>query len=54
MAAIKKAFHLHLAKKRLPSRYDVLLAIKHYPILNDRGVNKVKDKVRNEINKLTR
>ena len=48
-AAIKKAFACHLAQRKQPMHHDVLLALKHFPILQKRGVLKIKNKVRNEI-----
>ena len=51
-AAIKKAFACHFAQRKQPMHHDVLLAIKHFPIIKERGVLKVKNKVRNEILKM--
>ena len=51
-AANEKAFACHFAQRKQPMHYDVLLAIKHFPILEKRGVLKVKNKVRNEILKM--
>ena len=48
-AAIKKAFACHLAQRKQPLHHDVLLALKNFPILQKRGVLKIKNKVRNEI-----
>ena len=48
-AAINKAFACHLAQRKQPLHHDVLLALKHFPILQKRGVLKIKNKVRNEI-----
>ena len=48
-AAIKKAFACHLAQRKQPMHHDVLLALKHFPILQKKGVLKIKNKVRNEI-----
>ena len=46
---LKKAFACHLAQRKQPMHHDVLLALKHFPILQKRGVLKIKNKVRNEI-----
>ena len=51
-AAIKKVFACHFAQRKQPMHHDVLLAIKHFPILEERGVPKVENKVRNEILKM--
>ena len=48
-AAIKKSFACHLAQQEQPMHHDVLLALKHFPILQERGVLKIKNKVRNDI-----
>ena len=47
--AIKKACPCHLVQRKQPMYHDVLLALKHFPILQKRGVLKIKKKVRNEI-----
>ena len=48
-AAIKKVFAGHLAQRKQPMHHDMLLALKHFPILQKIGVFKIKNKVRNEI-----
>ena len=50
--AIKKAFANNLAQLKQPLHHDMLLAIKHFPILAKRDVLKIKNKVRNEIDNL--
>ena len=46
---IKKTFPCHLVQRKQPMHHDVLLSLKHFPILQKRGVLKIKNKVRNEI-----
>ena len=46
---LKKAFPCHLVQRKQPMHHDVLLSLKHFPILQKRGVLKIKNKVRNEI-----
>ena len=41
-AAIKKAFACHLAQRKQPMHHDVLLALKHFPILQKREVKNKK------------
>ena len=48
-AAIKKVFACHLAQRKQSMHHDMLLALKHFPILQKIGVFKIKNKVRNEI-----
>ena len=48
-AAIKKAFACHLVQRKQPMHHDVLLTLKHFPILQKRGVLRIKNKVTNEI-----
>ena len=48
-AAIKKTFACCLVQRKQPMHHDVLLALKHFPLLQKRGVLKIKNKVRNEI-----
>ena len=50
-AAIRKAFHAHFLQQKYPQHHDVLLAVKHFPILGKRGVDKIKHKVKNDIRK---
>ena len=50
--AIRKAFSQFFKRKVYPQHHDVLLALQVFPILNNRGIDKLKHKVKNEIKKL--
>ena len=39
---LKKAFACHLAQRKQPMHHDVLLALKHFPILQKREVKNKK------------
>ena len=51
--ATKNPSRLYLTHKKLLPWYDILPAIKHFPILKESGVNKIKDKIRKEFSQLS-
>ena len=42
--AIRRAFPAHFIQKKLPLQYEILLAIKSYPVLGKMSWNNIKDK----------
>ena len=41
-AGLRKAFHAHFLQQKYPQHHDGLLAVKHFPILGKRGIDKIK------------
>ena len=46
---IQKAFRANLVQGKNPLHHEVLNALERYPLLKERGIKKVKYKIKNDI-----